>query len=80
MSPLFFLGATTLICLGVFLTGLRFSRMTSSPFSGADGSELVAPPQIRSIGRLFMIAAPAFWLVAAAFVLSGALDGALEAH
>ena len=77
------LGLVTLICIGVFLSGLRFSRVTANPLAGkrigrfpVQGSQRPAS-DLRRLGRLFMIAAPVFWLVFAALVfgLLGPVDG-----
>ena len=60
-----FLAIVTLICLGVFANGVRFSR-------GAEhfATRLRQPPaNIRRIGRVFMIAAPLFWLLVLALCL-----------
>ena len=76
-------GVATFICLGVFLNGVRFARMTSNPFAGkrigpfpVEGSEM-SVSSIRLIGRLQMIAAPTFWLIfsALAFGLLGPVEG-----
>lgn len=55
-----------LICLGVFLNGLRFSRMDRVPFKsvGWFGREVTDPSdmlkKMRLIGRVQMFAAPVF--------------------
>lgn len=65
MSGWLFLSIVTLICLGVFANGLRFSR-------GAErfATRLRQPPaNVRRIGRIFMFAAPIFWLFVLALCL-----------
>lgn len=83
-----FLALTALICLGAFLNGLRFSRMSEEkildertlievpPFLGRGRTKV---EQARLFGRISMIVAPLFLLVAAAFCF-GLLGpaGALE--
>ena len=78
-----FLGITALICVGVFLNGVRFSRKTVNPFVGrrlgsvpVGGHELTLA-QLQRFGRLQMIAAPVFLLffTALAFGLFGPVDG-----
>jgi len=78
-----FLGIMTLICIGVFLNGLRFARITENPWAGRRlfglpirGSEMPIE-QVRRMGRLHMIVAPLFWLLTAAlcFGLLGPVQG-----
>jgi hypothetical protein len=66
----------TLICIGLFANGVRFARKTRSigrvwPEGGRPGQ-----PSPRQIGRIFMIAAPLFWLFWAAmcFGLLGPIE------
>ncbi|CAN5462672.1 hypothetical protein BH10PSE14_BH10PSE14_42980 [soil metagenome] len=78
-----FLGISTLICIGAFLNGRRFARMTKNPWANrrilglpVSGSELPIE-RVRLIGRINMIGAPVFWLIVAAmcFGLLGPVDG-----
>ena len=78
-----FLAIAGLVCLGVFLNGLRFARQTSNPWAGkklfgtdVGGSEL-SVAQVRRIGLVQMIGAPIFFLFFAAlcFGLLGPVDG-----
>ncbi|TPG18517.1 hypothetical protein EAH87_10415 [Sphingomonas koreensis] len=65
MNGWLFLAIVTLLCLGVFANGLRFSR-------GADrfASQLgQSPANVRRIGQLFIMAAPLFWLITLALCL-----------
>ncbi|MGN6268311.1 MAG: hypothetical protein ACTHM0_00275 [Sphingomonas sp.] len=65
MSGWLFLAIATLICLGVFANGVRFSR-------GAErlATRLRQPPaKVRQIGQIFMVAAPVFWLLVLALCL-----------
>lgn len=65
MSGWLFLAITTLICLGVFANGVRFSR-------GAErfATRLRQPAaSVRRIGRIQMAAAPLFWLIVLAICL-----------
>lgn len=83
MSGALFLGIAALICAGLFLNGLRFARADRNPLAGktlfglpVQGSTR-SVEQIRRTGRLFMIAAPLFFLVFAAlcFGLLGPVQG-----
>lgn len=83
MSGWIFLGIVTLICAGVFLNGVRFSRMTENPWTGkslfgmpVSGSQLPIE-KVRRMGLLFMIAAPLFLLLfaIACFGLLGPVQG-----
>ncbi len=77
------LAVAAVICAGVFLNGLRFSRMDRNPWVGK--SVFGAPVQgadmpvskVNLIGRLQMIFAPLFLLLFAAicFGLLGPVDG-----
>lgn len=78
-----FLGLVSFICIGVFLNGLRFSRMTKNPWAGksilgqpVEGGDMPIE-RIKGIGRLQMIAAPLFWLffIALSFGLLGPVNG-----
>ena len=78
-----FLGITTLICIGGFLNGLRFARMDRNPWVGqrlfgmsVGGSDWTID-QVRKMGWLFMVTAPAFLLLVAAlcFGLLGPVEG-----
>ncbi len=72
VSGALFLVVVTFVCIGSFVSGLRFVRMRSNPWvgrsifsqpvSGGDWS----PAQIRWFGLAQMIVAPVFWLFAAA--------------
>jgi len=77
------LALVAVICIGVFLNGLRFSRMDRNPWAGKSvlgaqvrGSEM-SVDKVNRIGRLQMLAAPVFFLLFAAlcFGLFGPLDG-----
>jgi len=78
-----FLSVTVLIAVGVFLNGVRFSRMRKNPFVGRSlfgqpiqGTEL-SIHHIRWIGKIQMIFAPVFLLFAAAmtFGFFGPVEG-----
>ena len=78
-----FLGIVTLICVGVFLNGVRFARKTENPWADkrlfgmpVSGSELPIE-KVRRMGLLFMIAAPLFLLLFASlcFGLLGPVEG-----
>ena len=86
MSGALFLAIAALMCLGVFLNGLRFSRMSEEKL--LDGRTQVEMPsflargrtpaaQARLFGRISMILAPLFLLLIAAlcFGLLGPVDG-----
>jgi len=72
MSGTLLLTVVTFICIGSFLNGLRFMRMRTNPWadrivfgqpvSGGDWSMV----QIKRFGLAQMVAAPIFWLFAAA--------------
>ena len=83
MSGWLALGLSTLICGGLFLSGLRFARMDRNPWAGR---RLLGMPirgshwsvgQVRLMGRFFMIFAPLFWALFAAmcFGLLGLVRG-----
>lgn len=83
MSGWLFLGIATVMCLGVFLNGMRFAYVTANPWAGkrlfgmpVEGSEM-SVAQVRRLGRLQMLLAPAIWLlfVAFCFGLLGPVDG-----
>ncbi len=78
-----FLAMVTLICVGVFLNGLRFLRMATQPRAErrimglpAQSSHL-SVERLRSFGRLQIAAAPFAWLffVAMCFGLFGPIKG-----
>ena len=83
MSGWLFLGFTTFVCAGLFLNGFLLVRRGMNPWrerrvfgmtiKGAD----LSSDQIRWMGRLFMVGAPIFWLIAAAisFGLFGPVEG-----
>ena len=77
------LAIAAVICAGVFLNGLRFSRMDRNPWAGksilgmpVQGAEM-SVSQVNLIGRMQMIFAPLFFLFFAAlcFGLLGPVDG-----
>lgn len=77
-----FLGICALICIGAFLNGIRFARMTRNPWTGRklfgqpiEGSEL-SLSRIKLIGIAQMIGAPLFLCFAT--VLSFGLLGPVE--
>lgn len=84
----FFLGMVTLVCIGVFLNGLRFLRMATQPraerrIMGLPAQSAHLPDvRLRSIGRLQMVAAPLAWLffVALCFGLLGPIKGISPIH
>lgn len=78
-----FLAISTAICVGVFLNGLRFSRMTQNPWSAktiaglpVSGSEIPIA-RIRMIGVIQMIFASLFlfFMIALCFGLFGPVQG-----
>ena len=78
-----FLGIAALICVGVFLNGLRFARMTRNPWEGkrlfgqpVSGSEMPIE-RVNLLGKLLMVAAPIFLLFFAALCLGffGPVEG-----
>ncbi|HEY0027012.1 MAG TPA: hypothetical protein VGC35_04010 [Allosphingosinicella sp.] len=85
-SGLLFLGASSLICVGGFLAGLRFARMPEERVL-AGGVQMELPAflvrgrsrveQVHLFGRTLMIAAPLLLLFFAAlsFGLLGPVDG-----
>ncbi|MES2046511.1 MAG: hypothetical protein V4475_21785 [Pseudomonadota bacterium] len=83
-----FLGIVTLVCIGVFLNGLRFLRMATQP--RAERRILGLPAQsshlpddrLRAFGRLQMAVAPLAWLffVALCFGLLGPIKGISPIH
>ncbi len=81
-----FLGVTALICLGAFLIGLRFSRMSEETIlSGRLQMELPSflmrgrtlVEQVHLFGRIMMIVAPVFLLFfsALSFGFFGPVEG-----
>lgn len=78
-----FLATVTLVCIGVFLNGLRFLRMATQPraerrIMGLPAQSAHLPDaRLRSFGRLQMAAAPLAWLffVALCFGLLGPIKG-----
>lgn len=83
VSGWIFLGITTLICIGAFLNGVRFSRMTSDIFDkkGLFGLQVegfeMSLENLRRFGRLQMIFAPLFLFIVALMVFGffGPVDG-----
>ena len=78
-----FLGIVTLICIGSFLNGVRFARMTKNPWvrkslfgMPIEGSE-ISVRQLRRFGKIQMLFAPVFLLVVAAmcFGFLGPVEG-----
>jgi hypothetical protein len=68
MTNMTFLPVAALICVGVFLNGLRFARMTPNPWAGKsllgqpiEGHDMPVE-RVRLIGKLQMIAAPVMLL------------------
>lgn len=51
----------TLVCLAAFANGVRFARKPADTFDRLPGGRAAPSPQM--IGRLFLIAAPLFWLL-----------------
>jgi hypothetical protein len=83
MNGALFLGVSALICIGVFLNGLRFARMSANPFAGrrlfgmpVQGYDM-SVERLNLLGRFQMIGAIMFLLVVAAlcFGLFGPVDG-----
>lgn len=83
MSGWTFLGIAAVMSLGLFLNGLRFARMDRNPWAGrtllgmpVQGSAM-SVGQVRWIGRVQMIFAPCFLVLAAAiaFGLLGPVNG-----
>ena len=77
------LAVAAVICAGVFLNGLRFSRMDRNPWAGksvfgtpVQGADMPVS-KVNLIGRIQMIFAPLFLLLFAAicFGLLGPVDG-----
>ncbi|MFL9840545.1 hypothetical protein ABS767_06175 [Sphingomonas sp. ST-64] len=78
-----FLALSGLMCLGVFLNGVRFARMTRNPWAGmklfgqdVQGSDL-SVERVRLLGWLQAIAAPLIFVffAALAFGLLGPVEG-----
>ena len=83
MNGWIFLGITAAICVAAFLNGLRFSRMTKNPWTGksmlgmpVEGGQMPLE-RLRMFGRLQMLAAPLFLILAGAlcFGLLGPVEG-----
>lgn len=78
-----FLAMVTLVCIGVFLNGLRFLRMATQPraerrIMGLPAQSAHLPDdRLRAFGRLQMAVAPLAWLffVALCFGLLGPIKG-----
>ena len=66
MNPLIFIGFWVLICVGAFLVGLRFFRMTEPRGE-------ITPEQAQRFGRLLMMASTAMLLFIGAAWLHGDL-------
>ncbi len=73
MNGWLFLAIVSLITLAVFLNGLRFSRMTKSPFASAG----MTPKQLQRAGKFQMLAAPILWLLFALMIFGvfGPVEG-----
>ena len=67
MIPTIYLALMALICVGAFLVGLRFARMSASPFAD------VNIKRVNRFGQLMMVAGPLMFTLQAALVLSGLL-------
>lgn len=67
VTPALYLSLMALICIGVFLVGLRFRRMEASP--SAD----ISLDKVHRLGLLMMVAAPLMMAVQAALALSGTI-------
>ena len=67
MSPLVLLALWLVVCVGLFLVGLRFYRMTEAP------NAQITVEQAKRFGRLAMMAASAMVLFAGAAWLHGDL-------
>ena len=65
VTPALYLSLMALVCIGAFLVGLRFRRMTTSP--SAD----LSLDKVHKFGLLMMVAAPLMLVVQSALVLSG---------
>ena len=68
VTPALYLSLIALICIGAFLVGLRFRRMTTSPNAG------LSLGKAHNLGLLMMIAAPLMFALQAVLVLSGAIE------
>jgi hypothetical protein len=51
----------TLICIGLFANGVRFARYPASNVELMPGRRTAPSPRV--IGRIFLAAAPLFWLL-----------------
>lgn len=67
-----FLGISVVICLGVFLNGLRFARADTNPWAKktmfgikVEGSDMPLE-RVRKIGKLMMVSAVLFLVLASA--------------
>ena len=67
VSPLNFAILFALVCVGGFLVGLRFFRMTRPP-------EGTTVEQVRRFGRLMMMASTALLLFLVAIIVHGDLN------
>ena len=74
VSKPLFLAMVSLICVGAFLNGLRFARMTKNPWAGRTmfgrpmGGHDLPIERVQLMGKLQMIAAPIFFLFFIAMV------------
>jgi hypothetical protein len=73
-----FILLATVICIGGFLNGMRFSRMTENPLAGRkllgmpiEGSQL-SVETLRRMGRIFMYVTPVMWVF---FVVVAIFEG-----
>ena len=82
MNEPLILALVALICVGVFLNGLRFARMTENPWVGksifgqpVQGGDLPIE-RVNLIGKVQMIFAPVFFVLFAAIIsgLFGPVD------
>ena len=67
VSPLLFAILFALVCVGAFLVGLRFYRMTQPP-------EGTTVEQVRRFGQLTMMASTALLLFLVAIIVHGDLN------
>jgi hypothetical protein len=63
MSGWLFLVIVSAISVGVFLNGIRFSRMTESPFGQSMFGTGLSIEQLQRGGKLQMLLAPVIWLL-----------------
>jgi len=64
VTPALYLSLMALICVGAFLVGLRFRRMTASPTAD------LSLDKVHKFGLLMMVAAPLMLAVQSVLVLS----------